>query len=181
MRRLFPLLLCCLCVGCFDLRGLQVSGDGAEEAEPAAPGAAPAGAPQANGAPAAPVIADVPAQVVEKPVAMAENPRLRVVTNDVNAGDPLSAATQSYFAAGTRVQMMNFEHQMAIMRELNDRYPTFDEFAEMMQVHQVKYRELKPWQMYAYDPSDGSVCILEDPDVKRARYEAIGLEYEEDE
>jgi hypothetical protein len=158
-----------------------VSSDESAEPEPAAPAQAPAAGPRANGAAAAPVIADVPAKVVDKQVALAENPRLREVTNGVNAGDPLTATTQSFFAAGSRVRMTNFQHQVDIMRELNDRYPTFDEFTEMMQVHQVEYKELKPWQMYAYDSSDGTVCILEDPDVKRARYEAIGLPYEEDE
>ena len=92
---------------------------------------------------------------------------------------PVSSATQSYFALGSRIHLLNFKHQIDIHQALNDRFPTFDEFSEMMQTQDVEFKGLKPWQMYAYDSSDGTVCILEDPDVKRARREAAGLETEE--
>jgi hypothetical protein len=176
MQRLIPVLLCCLCAGCFDPTALQVSSDETPEAETDSPVAPAGGAPPVAVRPGFP---DVEAQVVDKQVAMAENPNLRETENEINAMDPLSAASQSYFALGSRIHLMNFKHQVDIMRELNDRYPTFDEFAEMMQTHDVEFKGLKPWQMYAYDSSDGTVCILEDLDVKRARYEAADIPYPE--
>ena len=180
MQRFIPFVVCCLCAGCFDPTALRVSSDETPDAEAAAP-AAPAAAPDGNGPPAAAAagIPDVPAQVVDKQVAMAENPNLRETENGIDAMDPVSQASQSYFALGSRIHLLNFKHQIDIMQALNDRYPTFDEFSEMMQTQDVEFKGLKPWQMYAYDPSDGTVCILEDPDVKRARREAAGLEYEE--
>ncbi len=180
MQRFIPVVLCCLCAGCFDPTALQVSGDETPEADPGAaadPAAAlQAGAPPAAGAPAFP---EIEAQVVDKQVAMAENPNLFETENGINAMDPVSAASQSYFNLASRIHLANFKHQIDIMQALNDRYPTFDEFSEMMQTQDVEFKGLKPWQMYAYDSSDGTVCILEDPDVKRARYEEAGVEYEE--
>ena len=182
MQRLIPVVLCCLCAGCFNPTALQVSSDGSSEAD-ADSSDARAGAPEGGAPPeaVAPVIMDVEAQVVDKQVAMAENPNLRETENEIDAMDPVSAASQSYFALGSRIHLLNFKHQVDIMRELNDRYPTFEEFSEMMRTHDVEFKGLKPWQMYAYDSSDGTVCILEDLDVKRARHEAAGLEYDENE
>jgi hypothetical protein len=177
MQRCLPIVLCCLCAGCFNPSAFKVSSDESDGAKPAAPGAAP----QNNAPPAAqgPAFPDVKARVVDKQVAMAENPNLRETENGINAMDPISSASQSYFALGSRVHLLNFKHQIDIFQAQYERYPTFDEFADMMQVNQVEYKGLKPWQMYAYDSSDGTVCILEDLDVKRARYEAAGIEYEE--
>lgn len=180
MPRFLPVLACCLATGCFDPSALQVTTEETADNEPAGPvdpvAAVDGDAPDAVITPTFP---DVPAQVVDKQVALAENPNLRETENAIDAMDPASAAAQSYFALGSRIHLLNFKHQIDLYQAEHDRFPTFDEFAEMMRIHQVEFKGLKPWQMYAYDSSDGTVCILEDPEVKRARYEEAGLEYEE--
>lgn len=180
MQRFLLIMLCSVCAGCFNPAALQVSSDESAEAQPEEPAAG--GAPRDNAAPAAEgaELPIVKARVVDKQAAMAENPNLRETENAVNAGDPLSAATQSYFAAGSNIHLLNFKHQIDIFQAQYDRYPTFDEFAKMFQVDEVDYgKGLKPWQMYAYDSSDGTVCLLEDREIRRIRSEANGVEYEE--
>jgi hypothetical protein len=137
-------------------------------------GAAPAAQPQGEHA-----IPDVESVIVDKKKALAENPGYVETENKINAGDPLSAASQSYFNLGSRAHLLNFKHNLDIYKAANERYPTYDEFIEMFRQFDIKFKMIKPWQVYAYDQTDGTVVILEDRAEKKRRYEAAGLEYKE--
>ncbi len=141
---------------------------------PAAAQQAPPEVPAA--APAPPGFSQLEWKLVDKRKALAENPGLIEVENHTNASDPFSAAAQSYFTIGSKANILNFQHNLDIMKAAEDRNPTFDEFNDSFKQFGVELKGLYPWQVYAYDDQAGSICILEDPAEKARLYKAQGLE-----
>lgn len=117
------------------------------------------------------------ARLVDKQKAMQENPALIEVENKINASDPFTAAAQSYFTIGSKAQVLAMQHTIKIQRELNDRWPTFEEFENSIKQAGVKLTAIYPYQMYAYDDSTGGLTILEDRAEMKRQYEAAGRDY----
>lgn len=148
----------------------------------------PQPAPNVQGAPAenAPDAAPAPNQpqgfsqlewkLVDKRKALEENPALIETENHTNASDPFSAAAQSYFTIGSQANILNFRHNLDILKAAEDRNPTFEEFNTMFKQANVQLKGVYPWQVYAYDDQEGTICILEDRAEKERLYKAQGLE-----
>ncbi len=118
------------------------------------------------------------AELVDKRKAMEENPDLvELDRNRITAGNYLSAVGQGYFAAASRVQLLNLQNAVQQLHALNDRYPTFEEFRDLLKQTGVKLGNLYEYQMYAYDDETGEISILEDRAYKKRIYEAAGREY----
>jgi hypothetical protein len=180
MQRFVPVVLVALYSGCLDPAAFQAREETPAEPAPPPVAVAPAGEPPPVVAPTGEgAIPDVEAIIVDKPKALAENPSYRETENKINAMDPLSAVTQSYFALGSRVHLQNFKHNVDIFYAANERWPTYDEFIEMFAQFDVKLKHLKPWQVYAYDQNDGTIVVMEDLAEKKRRYAEAGLEYKE--
>lgn len=167
------------------ISGLTILGcaDRKPDAEPAAE--APAAAPQAQAAvPAAQPPREVAfkreAKLVDKNKAMAENPALIEVENKINASDPITAISQSYFNAASRIHTVQLKHSVDLMKASEDRWPTFEEFEKLLKQHTVELTGLYPWQVYAYDDQTGGISILEDRAEKKRQYEAAGRDYPHD-
>lgn len=120
------------------------------------------------------------AALVDKNKAMAENDSLVEVKNEINATDYLSAVSQAYFAAGSSVQLSQLKHQIDLMHAQNERYPTFEEFRDLLKQFDIKLGHLYEYQMYAYDEETGGISILEDREHKKRIYEAAGRDYPHD-
>lgn len=150
-----------------------------EGAQPAVEQNAPPGQAAAPAAAAPqPGFSQLEWKLVDKRKALADNPALIEVENKINAGDPLTAASQSYFNLGSRANILNFQHNLQIWEAAEGRKPTFDEFNTMFKQANADLKGLYPWQVYAYDDQDGSICVLEDHAEKKRLYEAQGLKLE---
>lgn len=181
MKRILYASLAILACGCIDPSAFQKKADEAAEAA-AAPPAVEAPARQAEpvaAQPGQPVIPDVEAVIVDKQQVLIEHPDWTETEEKITATDPLSAVSQSYFALGQRVHLLNFKHNVDIFYAANERWPTYDEMLEMFRQFDVKLKHLKPWQVYAYDQTDGTMVVMEDLADKKRRYEEIGLEYKD--
>lgn len=189
---LSPILAC----GCFDPAALSQkrenvadpTGAAVVAQDPLAPD--PAAAPQqANPAPAAapaqpaaPVAVDfakLDYRLVDKKAAMAENPNL-VIKNTAKlggeAGDYLTAVSQAYVSARTRIYVMQLQHELDLQRALNDfKYPSFEQFQTALKQAQVQLENVYPWEVYAYDAEAGEIQLLEDPDLRRKMRAEKGL------
>lgn len=171
------LLLC----GCLDPRALQVEGDPEAEAGSAVAPGDPA-APAAGGGPppaAQATIADVPAEIVEKSKALEEFPHLVEVENNIRATDPLTGYTDAIWATASRAELAAFQHNIQIHYAQYEKYPTFKEFMDYYTQAGVELKGTKPWQVYAYNPADGTIVILEDRIEKKRRFDEAGIEYTE--
>jgi hypothetical protein len=183
MQRLLIAAVLTVSCGCLDPSAFQSKkpDDAAAPAPPQAgapaqqPAAAPAAAPQGADA-----IPDIEAQIVDKQQALAQNPALVETSNKMNTTDPILAISGVYFSATSRLEIATFQHNIDIWKAANDdRYPSYQEFMDMYRTARVKFKGVKPYQVYAYDQSDGTICILEDRAEKKRRYEAAGIEYTE--
>jgi hypothetical protein len=105
-----------------------------------------------------------PAEIVDKQAAMAANPNLVEVTNDVDAGDYLTAISDSYFSATSRLRLSTLQYELELERNLNPdyEYPTFESFKAVLERNNVELNGLRANQVYAYDQQTGTMCILED-------------------
>ena len=111
---------------------------------------------------------DRAAKFVDYNKAIEENPDLEVVTNDINAGDPISAAAQGYFNAASKLHVQEIQRQAEMMKVMSDNqtYPTFEQLKAAWQGQ--TFKGLKSWQMYAYNAETGQVVILSDPELQEA-------------
>ncbi|MGD9856044.1 MAG: hypothetical protein AB7U20_13960 [Planctomycetaceae bacterium] len=117
------------------------------------------------------------AAFVDKKQAMAENDKLVEVENRINTTNYLSAVSQAYFAAGSSIYLSQLKHQVDLMHATNERYPTYEEFRDLLKQFNIKLGNLYEYQMYAYDEDTGEICILEDRAHMKRIYEAAGRDY----
>jgi hypothetical protein len=118
------------------------------------------------------------AELVDKKQAMAENDKLvEVDRNRMSSQNYLTAVGQGYFAAASRLELLNLQNAVNQMQALNERYPTFAEFKDLLKQTGVRLGNLYEYQMYAYDDETGEICILEDRAHMKRIYEAAGREY----
>lgn len=136
----------------------------APQAEQAAPAEQPAEAPAPE--PKQNLLQRKTDQVVEKRQAMADNPQLVEVENKVNAADPLTASLQGYIAISSRANVLNFQHQVNLMKAAEDRNPTYQEILDLIKQTRMEFNALPVYQTYAYDEQNGVFTILEDPAIK---------------
>ncbi|TWT64479.1 hypothetical protein Pan54_52430 [Rubinisphaera italica] len=112
-------------------------------------------------------------EVVDKNKVMAENPALIEVENKVTGNDPLSTALTGYIAASSRVNVLNFQRQIDLMKATEDRNPTYQEIVDVIKQNNMEFNALPDYQMFAYDETTGGFGILEDPDAKKAFYDQV--------
>lgn len=148
------------------------------DARPAGGGNAPAAENPAPAAPAAPSFPQDNTKIVDKNKILAENPGLIETENKINAADPLTAASQSYFTIGSRAQVMALKHSIDLHKAQFEKPPTFAEFETMLRQAGVALKGLYRWQVYAYDERTGEISILEDREMKKRLYEEQGLKVE---
>ncbi len=120
-------------------------------------------------------------KLVDKRKSLQDNPALVEVKNTTNASDPWSAAAQSYFTIGSKASLLGLQHSIELHKAQFDKPPTFAEFETMYRQAGVQFKGLYPWQAYAYDDEEGTVCILEDRAEKKRMHEEKGVPYAEEE
>jgi len=106
-------------------------------------------------------VAAAPAKVVDMSVA-AKQPNLKVVENKIKGNDPLSVAASAYVTQRGRVAMLNLQNSMKMFKAMNGKPPTFKEFQEMLEKHNVELSVLPPKRLYGYDSKTGGIVIFED-------------------
>jgi hypothetical protein len=105
-------------------------------------------------------------QVSEMRPLMAQNPNLKIIDNKAAGDDPLTFAASAYVAVRSRASMFGLEAALKQHKIVEERNPTYAEFIKMMRENNVEFTALYAWQVYAYDPQDGRLVILEDSSLK---------------
>lgn len=172
-----------------DVSTLQNATSGGSTAAPATP-TAPASNPPPT-APAASTPAAAPAQpsgpiigkTTGKIVDLAEakkNPKMVEVENKVSGTDPLTVSFNAYVSITSRASVLNFKHQMDILKETNDgKYPAFKETEKLMKQLNIQLSELPPYQLYAYDAKTGGIVLIEDKAEKIRLYKQQNIPLDE--
>lgn len=105
-------------------------------------------------------------EVVDMQQAMQENPKLVEVENKVTGSDPLTTSLEAYIAISSRANVLNFQHQLNILKAVEDRHLTYQEVMDLIKQTKMEFNALPDYQTYAYDGKQGRFTILEDPDAK---------------
>ena len=92
-----------------------------------------------------------------------KNPKIVEVDNKVTGSDPLTVSFNAYVSITSQASVLNFKHQMDILKEINDgKYPTFKEAQKLMKQLNIGLAALPPYQLYGYDAISGGIVLLED-------------------
>ena len=144
---------------------------GAAEEMPAAaePAAQPAGGDQKKS-----ILQKTTAVVVDAKKAL-ENPEIIVVDGKIKGVDPFSQAGSAYVSMSSRVSTLGMQQAIKAHKALNDRFPTYDEYMQIMKENRVEFAALPPYKMYGYDAESGNILVLEDKKKKAELYKEAGI------
>ena len=149
------------------------------------PVAAPANAdPAAAPAqPVAPPSGSIIGKTTKKIVDLAEakkNPKIVEANTKVTGDDPLTASFSAYVSITSRASVLNFKHQMDILKATNDdKYPTFKEAEKLMKQLNIDMAAVPAYQLYGYDAKTGSIVLLEDKAEKIRLYKLNNIPLDE--
>ncbi len=153
----------------------QAPAGGAEEMPAAAEQAAPEPAVQpAGGDQKKSILQKTTAVVVDAKKAL-ENPEIIVVDGKIKGVDPFSQAGSAYVSMSSRVSTLGMQQAIKAHKALNDRFPTYDEYMQMMKENRVEFAALPPYKMYGYDAESGNILVLEDKKKKAELYKEAGI------
>ncbi|MBD3676715.1 MAG: hypothetical protein HUJ26_24660 [Planctomycetaceae bacterium] len=141
----------------------------------------PVNAPPGNAAPEedkSGILGKTTAEIVDAKKAMSENPNLKVMETTSLGGDPLTQGANAAIYIPSRILMLNMQNTLKQFRALNDRWPNYAEFMDIVKQNNIQFNMLKRWQMYGYDSEKGEMLILQDEAKKKAAYEKAGIDYE---
>ena len=124
------------------------------------------------------IIGKTTAEVVDVYKARDENPDLAELQRNTLGDNPLTQSTNAYVYIRSEVSTLGMQQSIKVHKALNDKWPTYEEFMDIMQQNNIKFTALKPWQKYGYDSESGEIVILQDEAEKKRRYKAQGLDYE---
>lgn len=171
-----------------DVSAVQNATSGGNATAPTAPAANPqsaAAAPNANAPgtapaqPTGPIIGKTTAKIVDL-VEAKKDPKVVEVENKVTGSDPLTVSFNAYVSITSRASVLNFKHQMDILKETNDgKYPTFKETEKLMKQLDIRLAELPPYQLYAYDAKTGGIVLLENKAEKIRLYKQHNIPLDE--
>ena len=196
MRRIVLCLAAASLIGCGEF---QKAMDAPPQQNAAKPGDVPVAQNAAGGAPAnaQPVAAPVaqPTEPAKKTgsilgktdgkivdlVEAKKNPKIVEIDGKIVGNDPLTASFNSYVSITSKASVLNFKHQMDIMKEINGGkdYPPFKEAMQLMKQMNVQVASQPPWQMYGYDAKTGGLVLLEDKGEKIRLYKVNNIPIEE--
>ena len=163
-----------------DISDVQKATGGGTTAPAANP--QPAAAPDANAAvaqPAKSIIGRTTIKIVDLAEAK-KNPKIVEVEKKDLGSDPLTVSFNAYVSITSRASILNFKHQMDILKATNDdKYPTFKETEKLMKELNIRLAELPQYQLYGYDAKSGAIVLLEDKAEKIRLYKANGIAIDE--
>ncbi|MCA9003806.1 MAG: hypothetical protein KDA70_00935 [Planctomycetaceae bacterium] len=104
-----------------------------------------------------------------------ENPSIEVVDGKIKGVDPYSQAGSAYVSMASRVSTLGMQQAIKAHKALNDRFPSYDEYIQMMKENRIEFAQLPPYKMYGYDAESGNILVLQDNKKKEELYKKAGI------
>ncbi len=104
-----------------------------------------------------------------------ENPDIIVVDGKIKGVDPFTQAGSAYVSMASRVSTLGMQQAIKAHKALNDRFPTYDEYMQMMKENRIEFAQLPPYKMYGYDAESGTILVLQDNKKKEELYKKAGI------
>lgn len=108
------------------------------------------------------VIGKTTAKVVDVHKAL-QDPEIVVAEGSSAAGvDPFSQAGSAYFSAMARVSTLGMQQAVQMKKAVEGRWPTYEEYMQIMKENNVEFAKLRSYEMYGYDDKTGKIMVLTD-------------------
>ncbi|QDT92900.1 hypothetical protein [Gimesia algae] len=120
------------------------------------------------------IIHKTTAVVVDAKQAM-ENPAIEVVDGKIKGVDPFTQAGSAYVSMASKVSTLGMQQAIKTHKALNDRFPTYEEYMQMMKENRIEFAQLPPYKMYGYDAESGTILVLQDNKKKEELYKKAGI------
>ncbi len=104
-----------------------------------------------------------------------ETPGIIVVDGKIKGVDPFTQAGSAYVSMASRVSTLGMQQAIQHHKVLNERFPTYDEYMQMMKENRIEFAELPPYKMYGYDAESGNILVLQDNRKKEELYKKAGI------
>lgn len=188
MLRLFVcLLLATFCVGCFEaIPPSETAQSGNTPSTPSSPEATPAEAPPGESVPATPIMGEGEAPAPEPPAESKPKKGIIHQTTDqvvdakewlkkegieakdgnIEGVDPFSRSASSYFTLAAQTSTLGLKQSVQHYRALNDKWPSYKEFMQMMRDNRIEFAKLRWYEIYAYNEDTGNILVLVDTVAK---------------
>lgn len=149
-------------------------------------GAQPSGSPQPETVPAETTPAEPPAEkgvigkttntVVDANKAL-QDPEIVLAEGATAEGiDPFSQAGSVYFSAMARVSTLGMQQAVNMKKAVEGRWPTYDEYMQIMKENNIEFAKLRSYEMYGYDDKTGKILVLMDKRLHREHLQRAGIE-----
>lgn len=175
------LLLATFCVGCFEAippsepaqtanapSSPESSAATPEESVPATPltggGEAPS-APPTEAKPKKGIIHQTTDQVVDAKEWLKKE-GIEAKDGNIEGVDPFSRTASSYFTLAAQTSTLGLKQSVQHYRALNDKWPSYQEFMQMMQDNRIEFAKLRWYEIYAYNEDTGNILVLVDTVAK---------------
>ena len=185
------LLLATFCVGCFEAIPPSESAQTADApSTPDSPEAPPAETPPpgdsvpatpltgGGGAPANPapeppseskpkkgIIHQTTDQVVDAKEWLKKE-GIEAKDGNIEGVDPFSRSASSYFTLAAQTSTLGLKQSVQHYRALNDKWPSYKEFMQMMRDNRIEFAKLRWYEIYAYNEDTGNILVLVDTVAK---------------
>ncbi|WP_146118712.1 hypothetical protein [Blastopirellula marina] len=91
-----------------------------------------------------------------------KKPGIEGKNGDIEGVDPFSRAASGYFTLAAQASTLGLQSAIKNYRALNDRYPTYKEFKQMMQENRIEFAKLRWYEIYGYNEDTGKIVVLVD-------------------
>lgn len=142
----------------------------------------PAAAEEADPEPAAAAESNQKKSIIHKTTAVVvdakkalKNPDIEAVDGKIKGVDPFTQAGSAYVSMASRVSTLGMQQAIKAHKALNDRFPNYDEYMQMMKENRIEFAQLPPYQMYGYDDETGHILVLQDNKKKAKLYKEAGI------
>lgn len=90
--------------------------------------------------------------------------------------DPFSQAGSVYFSAMAKVSTLGMQQAVNMKKAVEGRYPTYDEYMQIMKENRIEFVKLRSYEMYGYDDKSGKILVLMDKRLQREHFKRAGID-----
>lgn len=85
---------------------------------------------------------------------------------NIEGVDPFSQAASGYFTLAARASTLGLQQQVQHYKALNDKFPSYKEFMQMMRDNRIEFAKLRWYEIYGYNEDTGKILVLVDTVAK---------------
>ncbi|UUO08025.1 hypothetical protein M4951_06830 [Blastopirellula sp. J2-11] len=145
-------------------------------AQPTAPATEMAETPPAEKKPNKGIIGKTSNVVVDANKALQDPEIVLAEGASADGVDPFSQAGSVYFSAMAKVSTLGMQQAVNMKKGVEGRYPTYDEYMQMMKENNIEFVKLRSYEMYGYDDKTGKILVLMDKRLQREHFKRAGID-----